>query len=72
MIDEKYPGRDQRLVTCVLDGCAGEIIWLKEGKGAASPDAFFRSLTPKQKEDIEVVSMDRGNATDFVAGRESG
>ena len=29
---------------------------------AASLDGFFRSLTPEQKEDIEVVSIDRGNA----------
>ena len=69
MIDEKYPGRDKRFVTCVIDGCSGEIIWLKEGKGAASPDGFFRSLTPEQKEDIEVVSMDRGNAPYFFTGK---
>ncbi|MBQ8480619.1 MAG: transposase [Akkermansia sp.] len=62
IIDEKYPGRDKKFVTCVIDGCSGEILWLKEGKGAASLDGFFRSLTPEQKEDIEVVSIDRGNA----------
>ena len=52
----------KKFVTCVIDGCSGEILWLKEGKGAASLDGFFRSLTPEQKEDIEVVSIDRGNA----------
>ncbi|MBQ3525412.1 MAG: transposase [Akkermansia sp.] len=62
IIDEKYPGRDKKFVTCVIDGSTGEILWLKEGKGTASPDGFFRSLTPEQKEDIEVVSIDRGNA----------
>ena len=61
IIDEKYLGRDKKFVTCVIDGCSGEILWLKEGKGAASLDGFFRSLTPEQKEDIEVVSIDRGN-----------
>ena len=62
IIDEKYLGRDKKFVTCVIDGCSGEILWLKEGKGAASLDGFFQSLTPEQKEDIEVVSIDRGNA----------
>ena len=62
IIDEKYLGRDKKFVTCVIDGCSGEILWLKEGKGSASLDGFFRSLTPEQKEDIEVVSIDRGNA----------
>ena len=62
IIDEKYLGRDKKFVTCVIDGCTGEILWLKEGKGKASLDGFFRSLTPEQKEDIEVVSIDRGNA----------
>ena len=46
----------------MIDGYTGEILWLKEGKGTASPDGFFRSLTPEQKEDIEVVSIVRGNA----------
>ena len=62
IIDEKYLGRDKKFVTCVIDGFSGEILWMKEGKGAASLDGFFRSLTPEQKEDIEVVSIDRGNA----------
>lgn len=60
IIDEKYLGRDKKFVTCVIDGGTGEILWLKEGKGTASLDGFFRSLTPEQKEDIEVVSIDRG------------
>ena len=62
IIDEKYLGRDKKFVTCVIDGGTGEILWLKEGKGTASLDGFFRNLTPEQKEDIEVVSIDRGNA----------
>lgn len=62
IIDEKYLGRDKKFVTCVIDGYTGEILWLKEGKGADSLDGFFQSLTPEQKEDIEVVSIDRGNA----------
>ena len=62
IIDEKYVGRDKKFVTCVIDGGTGEILWLKEGKGTASLDGFFRSLTPEQKEDIEVVRIDRGNA----------
>ena len=62
IIDEKDLGRDKKFVTCVIDGGTGEILWLKEGKGTASLDGFFRNLTPEQKEDIEVVSIDRGNA----------
>ena len=62
IIDEKYLGRDKKFVTCVIDGSTGEILRLKEGKETASLDGFFRSLTPEQKEDIEVVSIDRGNA----------
>ena len=57
IIDEKYLGRDKKFVTCVIDGGTGEILWLKEGKGKASLDGFFRSLTPEQKEDIGVVSI---------------
>ena len=57
IIDEKYLGRDKKFVICVIDGYSGEILWLKGGKGAASPDGFFRSLTPKQKEDIHATFL---------------
>ena len=62
IIDEKYLGKVMKYVTCVIDGYPGEILWLAEGKGTASLDGFFEQLTQQQKEDIEVVSIDRGNA----------
>ena len=62
IIDEKFLGRDKKFVTCVIDAYTGEILWLKEGKSADSLEEFFSELTLEQKEDIEVVSIDRGNA----------
>ncbi len=44
IIDEKYLGRDKKFVTCAIDGRTGETLRLKEGKGAANLDGFFRSL----------------------------
>lgn len=62
IIDEKFLGRDKKFVTCVIDAYTGEILWLKEGKSADSLEEFFSELTLEQKEDIELVSIDRGNA----------
>lgn len=62
IIDEKYLGRTKKFVTSVIDGYTGEILWLKEGKGAESLDDFFNGLTEEQKRTIEVVSIDRSNA----------
>ena len=62
IIDEKYLGKVMKYVTCVIDGYTGEILWLTEGKGTESLDGFFEQLTQQQKDDIEVVSIDRGNA----------
>ena len=62
IIDEKYLGKVMKYVTCVIDGYPGEILWLAEGKGTESLDGFFEQLTQQQKEDIEVVSIDRSNA----------
>ena len=42
IIDEKYLGRDKKFVTSVIDGCTGEIMCMKEGKGAACPDGFSK------------------------------
>lgn len=62
IIDEKYLGSRRKFVTCVVDGYTGEILRLAEGKGADSLRDFFGGMTQEEKDGIEVVSVDRGNA----------
>ncbi len=49
-------------MTLVSDHRSGKFVWGKEGKDAATLDAFFDELGPERSEAIEAISMDMSPA----------
>jgi len=62
LVDEKAVRRGHNYVTIVLNGDTGELLYLAEGKKREVLDRFFEQLSPKQKDSIEAVGIDRSGA----------
>lgn len=62
IINEKCLGRKKKVVSGVIDGDTGEVLWMPQGKGCARLHGFFTELTEEYKKSIEVVRMDWANA----------
>lgn len=57
-IDEKAIKKRHKYFTIVSDLESGEVIWVGRGRTRATIDAFWKSLSPEQRADIEGVAMD--------------
>ena len=62
IIDEKYLGPSINFITSIIDGDTGEVLYLARGKGVEDIAPFFESMSEEQRNQIEVVSIDRSNA----------
>ena len=62
IIDEKYLGKKTGYITCIMDGINGEVLGIEQGKGLEGISSFFKRMTEEQREAVQVVSIDRGNA----------
>ena len=62
IIDEKYLGPAINFITTIIDGDTGEVLHLARGKKAEDIAPFFESMSPQQRQQVEVVSIDRSNA----------
>lgn len=62
IIDEKHLGHRSGYITVVIDGDTGEVLFIAKGKSMESIEPFFKAMTKEQREAIQVVSIDRGNA----------
>ena len=67
LIDEKYLGKSAGFAALVVNADTGEPLFMTPGKSAECLDAFFSSLSPRQRESIECVGIDRGNACKAAA-----
>ena len=66
LIDENHIGK-AGFITLVLNARSGELLYLAEGRGKQALDGFFSRLSPKQKECIAAVGMDRSGACKSAA-----
>ena len=57
-IDEKAIKKRHRYFTIVSDLESGKVIWIGHGRKRETIDAFWKTLTDKQREAIEGVTMD--------------
>jgi transposase len=57
-VDEVSWRRRHRYLTCVADHTTGDIVWIKEGRNAATLQAFFDQLDDEGKASIKAVSID--------------
>ena len=57
-VDEVSWRRRHRYLTCVADHTTGAIVWLKEGRNAATLQAFFDELGEQGRASIKAVSID--------------
>ena len=57
-VDEVSWRRRHRYLTCVADHRSGDIVWIKEGRNAATLRAFFDQLGPDGRASIRAVSID--------------
>lgn len=71
-IDELSYRKGHRYLTLVTDLETGAHIWGKEGKSAATVDAFFDEIGSKACARIEVVAMDMNGAYESVVKRRLG
>jgi transposase len=68
-IDELSYRKGRRYLTLVTDLETGAHIWGKEGKSAATVDAFFDEIGPEACARIQVVAMDMNGAYESVVKR---
>lgn len=62
-VDEVSYRKGHRYLTVVADhDRAGAVVWAREGKDAATMEAFYDELGPARCEQLEAVSMDMGEA----------
>lgn len=61
-VDEKSVGKHHEYVTVVCDTQQGNVLYVGDDRKKESLDAFYRQLTPDQREAIEAVSMDMWEA----------
>ena len=57
-IDETSYRKGQKYITVVVDHDLGCVVWAAEGYGKEVLDAFFKELTPWQRQQIELASAD--------------
>jgi transposase len=57
-VDEVSWRRRHRYLTCVADHQSGDIVWLREGRNAATLQAFFDELGEDGRSSIRAVSID--------------
>ena len=62
IIDEKHLGSKIGYITCIMDGINGEVLGVEAGKGLDGISNFFNQMSKEQREAVQVVSIDRGNA----------
>ena len=62
LIDEKYLGSKLGFISTILEASTGEPPCMARGRNGDCLRTFFESLTPKQKESILFLSIDRSNA----------
>jgi transposase len=61
-IDELSYRRHHKYVTIVTDHETGQIVWAREGKSAATLDAFFEELGPQRCAQLSNVTLDMSEA----------
>ena len=61
-IDELSYRRHHKYVTIITDHETGEIVWAREGKSAATLDAFFEELGPQRCAQLSNVTLDMSEA----------
>jgi len=61
-VDEVSWRKGHSYLTLVSDHARGKFVWGKEGKDAATLDAFFDELGSERCEAIEAMSMDMSPA----------
>jgi transposase len=61
-VDEISYRRGHYYLTVVADHDSGRVVWVAKGKRTAALQGFFDVLTPDQRDRIEAVSMDLGQA----------
>jgi transposase len=61
-VDEVSWRKGHSYLTLVSDHARGKFVWGKEGKDAATLDAFFDELGPERSQAIEAMSMDMSPA----------
>jgi len=57
-IDETSVKKRYRFFTIVTDLVSGEVVWVGAGRGKATLDGFWRSLSLGQRERLEGIAMD--------------
>ena len=60
--DEKHLGSKIGYITCIMDGINGEVLGVEAGKDLNGISNFFNRMSKEQREVVQVVSIDRGNA----------
>ena len=66
-VDEVSWRKGHSYITLVSDHAQGRFVWGKEGKDAATLDAFFDELGPDRSAAVEAISMDMGPAFESSA-----
>ena len=57
-IDETSYSKGHKYITTVVNHDTNTVVWVSDGHGKTVLERFFQSLTPEQREGIEVVSGD--------------
>jgi transposase len=61
-IDELSYRRHHEYITCVVDHVAAKVVWVAEGKSAATLDEFFKALGPERAAKLKGVTIDMSGA----------
>jgi transposase len=61
-IDEKSPGKGQRMFTIVSDIKERKVTWVGDGHGGDTLDVYWKSRTPEQIDAIRTITMDMSGA----------
>lgn len=61
-IDELSYRRHHKYITVIVDHVRGRVIWVAEGKSAATVDKFFEELGPERASLLQTVTMDMSPA----------
>jgi transposase len=60
-VDEISYKRGHNYLTIVADHDGGRVVWVEEGKHAASLSSFYEALGPERRLQVQAVSMDLGS-----------
>jgi transposase len=61
-VDEISYGRPRKFLTVIVDHETGQVVWAAQGKNAETLRGYFESLTPEERDAVEVVTMDMSAA----------